>query len=136
MSKMYEGYKVMDEMVVDTIVDFAKAYFDNSNTYIDLELKTLRMLDENQIEISKIQSESIRALKDNLVEIGKVQLENLDKLNNNQIELNNKLDILIEQNERLIDLLSNNSQTQNSCPECGNPIPTDSKFCIKCGAKF
>lgn len=129
MSKMYEGYKVMDEMVVDTIVDFAKAYFDNFNQYIELELK-------NQSDITKIQMDNLNAFQDNLIEIGKIQIENLDGIKSNQRELNNKLDVLIEQNEKLIELLSNNSQTENICPECGNAIPNNSKFCIKCGARF
>lgn len=29
MNKMYEGMKVMDEMVCDAIFDFAKVYFEN-----------------------------------------------------------------------------------------------------------
>ena len=87
-----------------------------------------------------MQLENSDAIKNNqreLVEMGNLQLENLDAIKNNQIELSNKFDILIEQNERLIDLLSDNtSQSQNICPECGNAIPVNSKFCIKCGAKF
>ena len=130
MTEYYEGYRVMDKMVSDTIVEFAKAYFENFNNYIDLEIK-------NQNEIAKIQIDNIKAFQEDFVEISKLQLEKLDMINNNQRDFNNKIDILIEQNEKLIDLLSsNNSQVQKSCPECGNPIPGNSKFCIKCGAKF
>ena len=129
MSKMYEGMRVMDEMVCDTIVEFAKAYFDNFNNYVEMQFK-------NQNEIAKIQMDNLRTLQEDLVGIGKIQLENLDAIKTNQRELNNKFDILIEQNERIIDLLSNNSHRQNACPECGNEIPNNAKFCTSCGAKF
>lgn len=148
----------MDEMVADTIVEFAKAFFENFNNSIEIQLKNQNGISTATIdnikafqtdfvafrtdfvEISKMQLENSDAIKNNqreLVEMGKLQLENLDAIKNNQIELSNKFDILIEQNERLIDLLSDNtSQSQNVCPECGNAIPVNSKFCTKCGAKF
>lgn len=129
MSKIYEGMKVMDEMVCDTIYDFAKAYFDNFNNYIELELK-------NQNDIAGLQIDNIKAFQSDFVEISKLQLENLDVIKNNQKDLNNKFDILIEQNEKLIDLLSNNSQSYSICPECGNKLPNNAKFCTNCGAKF
>lgn len=151
MTKYYEGMKVMDEMVADTIVEFAKAFFENFNNSIEIQLKNqngistatidnIKAFQTDFVEISKMQLENSDAIKNNqreLVEMGKLQLENLDAIKNNQIELSNKFDILIEQNERLIDLLSDNtSQSQNVCPECGNAIPVNSKFCTKCGAKF
>jgi len=165
MTKYYEGMRVMDEMVADTIVEFAKAFFENFNNSIEIQLKNQNGISTATIdnikafqtdfvafrtdfaefrtdfvEISKMQLENSDAIKNNqreLVEMGKLQLENLDAIKNNQIELSNKFDILIEQNERLIDLLSDNtSQSQNVCPECGNAIPVNSKFCTKCGAKF
>jgi len=151
MTKYYEGMRVMDEMVTDTIVEFAKAFFENFNNSIEIQLKNqneiatatidnIKAFQTDFVEISKMQLENSDAIKNNqreLVEMGKLQLENLDAIKNNQIELRNKFDILIEQNERLIDLLSDNtSQSQNVCPECGNAIPVNSKFCTKCGAKF
>ena len=151
MTKYYEGMRVMDEMVADTIVEFAKAFFENFNNSIEIQLKNqnvistatidnIKAFQTDFVEISKMQLENSDAIKNNqreLVEMGKLQLENLDAIKNNQIELSNKFDILIEQNERLIDLLSDNtSQSQNVCPECGNAIPVNSKFCTKCGAKF
>jgi len=150
MTKYYEGMRVMDEMVSDTIVEFAKAFFENFNNFVEIQMKNqneiatatienIKAFQTDFVEISKLQLENLDAINNNqreFVEMGKLQLENLDRISNNQTELNNKFDVLIEQNERLIDLLSNNSQTQNTCPECGNPIPNNSKFCIKCGAKF
>ncbi|WP_400230001.1 zinc ribbon domain-containing protein [Methanobrevibacter smithii] len=141
----------MDEMVSDTILEFAKAFFENFNNSVEIQLKNqneivtatidnIKAFQTDFVEISKMQLENSDAIKNNqreLVEMGNLQLENLDAIKNNQIELSNKFDILIEQNERLIDLLSDNtSQSQNICPECGNAIPVNSKFCIKCGAKF
>ena len=143
--------RVMDEMVSDTILEFAKAFFENFNNSVEIQLKNqneivtatidnIKAFQTDFVEISKMQLENSDAIKNNqreLVEMGNLQLENLDSIKNNQIELSNKFDILIEQNERLIDLLSDNtSQSQNICPECGNAIPVNSKFCIKCGAKF
>lgn len=151
MTKYYEGMRVMDEMVSDTILEFAKAFFENFNNSIEIQLKNqneiatatidnIKAFQTDFVEISKMQLENSDAIKNNqreLVEMGKLQLENSDAIKNNQIELSNKFDILIEQNERLIDLLSDNtSQSQNVCPECGNAIPVNSKFCTKCGAKF
>ncbi len=138
-------------MVSDTILEFAKAFFENFNNSVEIQLKNqneivtatidnIKAFQTDFVEISKMQLENSDAIKNNqreLVEMGNLQLENLDAIKNNQIELSNKFDILIEQNERLIDLLSDNtSQSQNICPECGNAIPVNSKFCIKCGAKF
>lgn len=151
MTKYYEGMRVMDEMVSDTILEFAKAFFENFNNSVEIQLKNqneivtatidnIKAFQTDFVEISKMQLENSDAIKNNqreLVEMGNLQLENLDAIKNNQIELSNKFDILIEQNEKLIDLLSDNtSQSQNICPECGNAIPVNSKFCIKCGAKF
>lgn len=130
MTKYYEGYKVMDEMVSDAIFEFAKAYFESFNNYIDLNLK-------NQNDIATLQIENIKAFQSDFIEISKLQLENLDMIKNNQKDLNNKFEILIQQNERLIDLLSNNTyQIQNNCPDCGNTLPANAKFCTNCGAKF
>ena len=151
MSKYYEGMRVMDEMVSDTILEFAKAFFENFNNSIEIQLKNqneiatftidnIKAFQTDFVEISKLQLENLEAIKNNqreVAEMGKLQLENLDAIKNNQIDLSNKFDILIEQNERLIDLLSDNtSQSQKNCPECGNLIPINSKFCTKCGAKF
>ena len=130
MGKMYEGMRVMDEMVYDAIFEFAKAYFESFNNYIELNLK-------NQNDMATLQIDNIKAFQTDFVEISKLQLENLDAIKNNQIDLNSKFDILIQQNERLIDLLSNNtSQIQNNCPECGNTLPSNAKFCTNCGTKF
>ncbi len=150
MTKYYEGMRVMDEMVSDTILEFAKAFFENFNNSVEIQLKNqneiatatidnIKAFQTDFVEISKMQLENSGAINNQreLVEMGKLQLENLDAIKNNQIELSNKFDILIEQNERLMDLLSDNtSQSQNICPECGNAIPVNSKFCTKCGAKF
>lgn len=117
-------------MVCDAIFDFAKVYFENFNNYVEVELK-------NQNDIATIQIENIKNFQEDIVEISKLQLESLDAIKNNQRDLNDKFDILIQQNERLIDLLSNNtSQTQINCPECGNTLPVNAKFCTNCGAKF
>ncbi len=32
-----------------------------------------------------------------------------------------------------LDLSTNDEQTDFSCPECQNPIPTDARFCPQCG---
>ena len=65
-----------------------------------------------------------------------LKLESMENILRNQTELNNKLDLLIEQNAKLISILEEKKDNQNECPECGNIIPNNAKFCIKCGAKF
>ena len=134
--KTYQGYKVMDEMVYDGIIQFAEAYFKNFNDYVELEFKSINQVQENLLEMGKIQIDSISTFQETIGVMDKLKLESMENIQRNQTELNNKLDLLIEQNAKLICILEEKKDNQNQCPECGNPIPNNAKFCIKCGAKF
>lgn len=133
--KTYQGYKVMDEMVYDGLVDFAQAYFKNFNEYVELEFKSINQIQENLLEMDKLQLESVAVLQESIGTMNKIKIESMENIKRNQIELNNKLDILIEQNEKLISIFEDKVD-KNTCPKCGNSIPHNAKFCIKCGTRF
>ena len=136
MGKTYEGYKVMDEMVYDGVMQFAEAYFKNFNDYVELEFKSINQVQENLLEMGKLQMEGMANLQKAVETMDTLKLESMENILRNQTELNNKLDLLIEQNAKLISILEEKKDNQNECPECGNIIPNNAKFCIKCGAKF
>ena len=64
--KTYQGYKVMDEMVYDGIIQFAEAYFKNFNDYVELEFKSINQVQENLLEMGKIQIDSISTFQETI----------------------------------------------------------------------
>jgi len=69
-------------------------------------------------------------------------ISRLDKVNGRFLaSLSIKTDVLIEQNNRIIELLAANLKDKNNlplafCPECGNQNINGTNYCENCGAKI
>ncbi len=69
-------------------------------------------------------------------------LSRLEKVNGRFLaSLSVKTDIMIEQNNRIIELLElqlngGNNEIMSFCPECGAKNSSNAQYCIKCGIKL